>query len=91
MSTIFDFLNGILFTKKEIPSGTIEDEKNFDIFMINRWVSMVDKDCAKIINETTNRISSALPSKKAQYDFLSSVIPKQKFRKIHYIKRKSVD
>jgi hypothetical protein len=91
MSNIFDVLKGILFTKKEYPFQFSEDEKNFDMFMVNRWSSMVDGDSAKIINETTNRYGNNLGSKKNQYDFLKSVLPKYKFHKIDYIKRKSVD
>jgi hypothetical protein len=91
MPNIFDFLNGILFSKKEMPVSSIEDEKSFDIYMVNRWVSMTSPDNAKIINETTNKISTVLDSKSMQYSFLQNVIPKQRFKKIIYIKRKSVD
>jgi len=91
MPNIFDFLNGILFSKKEMPVNSMEDEKGFDIYMINRWVSMTSPDNAKIINETTNRFSTVFDSKQSQYKFLQSIIPKQKFKKIDYIKRKSVD
>lgn len=91
MPTIFDFLKGILYTKTPSPSVTIEDEKGFDMYMINRWCSMMDSDSAKIINETTNKFGHILPSKEQQYEFLKNVLPKYKFRKINYIKRKSVD
>ena len=91
MQSIFDVLKGVLFTKKEYPFQYTEEEKNFDIFMVNRWVSMVDKDSANIINETTNRFGNTFTSKKQQYDFLKNVLPKYKFHKINYIKRKSVD
>jgi len=91
VSNIFESLKGILFTKKEYPFQYTEDEKNFDTFMVNRWISMVDKDSARIINETTNRFGAVFASKKQQYDFLKDVLPKYKFHKINYIKRKSVD
>ena len=91
MSNIFDFLKGILYTKAPLPSHTVEDEKDFNLYMINRWGSMVDRDSARIINETTNKFGHLLPSKHAQYDFLKTVLPKYKFKKIDYIKRKAVD
>lgn len=91
MTNIFDFLRSILFTKRELPLSSIEEEKTFDLYMINRWCSMADKDCAKIINETTNRFGTHLESKSRQYTFLRSVTPHYKYRKINYIKRKSVD
>lgn len=91
MSNIFDFLKGILFTKTPLPAHTVEDEKGFDLYMVNRWCSMVDGDSAKIINETTNRFGLVLGSKQDQYNFLKNVLPKYKFRKIEYIKRKIVD
>lgn len=89
--SIFDYLKGILFTKSSSPSVCMEDEKNFDLYMINRWCSMVDGDSAKIINETTNKFGNMLLSKNSQYDFLKSVLPRYKNRRINYIKRKSVD
>lgn len=91
MTSIFDYLKGILFTKAQVPSVTFEDEKNFDMYMINRWCSMLDGDSAKIINETTNKFGHLLPSKSHQYDFLKSVLPRYKYQRINYIKRKSVD
>jgi len=91
VSNIFDILNGILFSKKEYPLQYTEEEKNFDSFMVNRWVSMVDKDSARIVNETTNKFGSIFTSKKQHYDFLKTVLPKYKFHRINYIKRKSVD
>lgn len=91
MISIFDYLKGILFTKSNSPSINMEDEKNFDLYMINRWCSMVDRDSAKIINETTNKFGNLLPSKNSQYDFLKSVLPRYKYQRINYIKRKTVD
>ena len=91
MSSIFDFLKGILFAKTPLPAHTVEDERGFDLYMINRWCSMVDKDSARIINETTNKFGPGLGCKQDQYNFLKDVLPKYKFRKIEYIKRKTVD
>ena len=91
MPTIFDFLKGILFTKTEIPSVTKEEEKPFDIFMVNRWCSMVDEDSAKIINETSNKFGHLIADKKDQYNLLKNILPRYKYKRINYIKRKVVD
>lgn len=90
MVNIFDYLKSILFTKKDINIKSAEEE-NFDLFMVNRWCSMVDGDSAKIINETTNKFGYMLNSKQDQYQFLKTVLPQYKFRKINYIKRKAVE
>ena len=91
MLNIFDYLKGILFTKNSIPGNNVEEEKGFDLFMVNRWCSMSDPDCAKIINQTTNKFGMMLTSKTDQYNFLKEVLPKYKFKKINYIKRKTID
>lgn len=90
MANIFDYLKSILFTKKDLNFKSVEEE-NFDLYMVNRWCSMADKDCAKIINETTNKFGYYIDSKHRQYKFLQSVLPQYKFRKINYIKRKTVE
>ena len=91
MFNIFDYLKGILFTKKDVNVSSIDEEKNFDLYMVNRWCSMVDGDCAKIINETTNKFGQQLESKERQFNFLKTVTPQYKFKKINYIKRKAVE
>lgn len=91
MSNIFDYIGGILFTKKEWPNKTLEEDKTFDLYMINRWCSMADKDAARLINETTNKFGHLLDGKEKQYTFLKSILPRYKYQRINYIKRKSVD
>jgi hypothetical protein len=90
MVNIFDYLKSILFTKKDLNIRSSEEE-NFDLFMVNRWCSMVDKDSARIINETTNKFGFHLDTKEKQLKFLQTVLPRYKFHKINYIKRKSVE
>ena len=90
MVNIFDYLKGILFTKKDPNIKSIEED-NFDLFMVNRWCSMVDKDSARIINETSNKFGFILDSKQKQFKFLQTVLPQYKFHKINYIKRKAVE
>jgi hypothetical protein len=90
MVNIFDYLKSILFTKKDLHIKTKEEE-SFDMYMVNRWCSMVDGDAARIINETTNKFGYILESKDHQYKLLKSILPQYKFRKINYIKKKAVE
>ena len=55
MNNIFTFINDIIFGKKGDVIENVEDEDQFNGYIINRWVSMYSPDNAKIINETTNK------------------------------------
>jgi hypothetical protein len=50
-NNIFEFLDWILKKKKEEPIY----ENNITPYLLNRWISMVDSDCVKILNITQNR------------------------------------
>lgn len=83
---IFDFLSSVLTSKKHIELDT-ECEKEFNLYMMNRWLSMYSSDVAALVNATTNKWWSAFDSKQEQYDFLFHLIAKSKFKKINYIKK----
>jgi len=85
METIFDFINSLIFSKKKI---TINDENKtgYIPFMINRWCSFYSKDLANIVNQTVNKFTFF--TKDEHYNFLYSFLPKVKFSKINYIKKK---
>jgi len=86
--TIFDILNSLLFTKKKIDLN-VEEEGEFNLYMVNRWVSMHSAGLATIINATTNTgIGQLLETKSAQYEFLYQLLPKCKFKRITYCKKK---
>ncbi len=87
--TIFDYINDILYRKKGDSLNNIDDESSFNLYMVNRWSSMYSTSIAKIINLTTNRYYSIFETKKEMYNFMLRVLPKVKFRRIHYIKKKS--
>lgn len=85
METIFDFLRSILFSKKRISIN--EDNKTAYVpFLINRWGSFYSKELCNLINITTNRFSNF--TKEEHYLFLYNMLPKNKFLKIDYIKKK---
>lgn len=85
--TIFDILNDILFTKKGKLLQNIDDESAFNMYMINRWVSMYSPGMATIINNTTNRLHSTFNTKDDYYRFINKVLPKVKRKHIPYIKK----
>jgi hypothetical protein len=83
---IFDFLSSVLTSKKYIELDT-ECEKEFNLYMMNRWLSMYSPDVAAVVNATTNQWWSVFDNKQEQYDFLYHLIAKSKFKKINYIKK----
>jgi hypothetical protein len=84
--TIFDILSSILFTKKPIELN-LENEKEFNFFMVNRWISMHSPEKAALINSTTNKWWSLFDTKQQQFDFLMHLLNKSKYKKIDYIKK----
>ncbi len=84
--TIFDYLNSLLYTKKKIELNC-DDESQFSLFMVNRWGSFYSKEIANYINQTSNRYGSIYLDKHDQYNFLFSILPRIKFKKINYIKK----
>jgi len=88
MSTIFDFLNTIIFDKNN--EITIE-ENDFNLYMVNRWLSMYSPDMANVINETSNKYGQTLAVKEDQFKFLLNMLPKQRRKHISYIKKKKED
>jgi hypothetical protein len=84
--TIFDILSSILYTKKPIELN-LENEKEFNLFMVNRWISMHSPEKAALINSTTNKWWSLFDTKQDQFDFLMHLLSKNKYKKIDYIKK----
>jgi hypothetical protein len=84
---IFDYIKNILFNKKKYREENFEETKQYNPFLVNRWISMYDGESAKIINETTNKINYFQNNKEMQYKMLLHVVPKKDFRKIEYIKK----
>ena len=89
--TIFDILNDVLFTKKGNTLQNVDDESAFNMFMINRWVSMYSPNLAVVINNTTNRLNSIFETKQDYYRYISKILPKVKRKHIAYIKKAKRD
>ncbi len=87
MNNIFSFINDIIFGKKGDVIENVEDEDQFNGYLVNRWVSMYSPENASIINETTNKYFNVFDSKKEWYEYLAKIIPKGSPGRIHYIKK----
>lgn len=86
---IFDIINDVAFSKKIRPNFNLEEEKNIQPFLLNRWMSMLDPSAALIVNETLNKYGRNLSSYEC-YRFLANVLPKYKFKRIEYIKKPKI-
>lgn len=89
--TIFDIIGGILFSKKKDIIANVDDQKQFQPYIVNRWLSMHSGDDAKIVNETVNRYGHVFSDKADLYKFLVNVMPHHRFKRINYIKKKQHD
>lgn len=87
MHTIFQFINDILFRKKGDLLNNVDFESGYNSYMINRWCSMYSPEISHMINYTTNRLYPIFETKQESYKFISSILPKCKFRRINYIKK----
>lgn len=84
---IFNYISNILFTKKDRYLKTIDQQSDYQPFLINRWCSMLNKQTCHLINTTSNTIYQVLDSKRDHYKFLHFILPRDKFRRINYIKK----
>jgi hypothetical protein len=84
---IFDYIKNILFNKNPYKTQNIEEIKKYNPFLVNRWISMFDEECANVVNHTTNKMNFCQNDKEMQYKLLLNIIPKKGFKKIEYIKK----
>tara|TARA_Y100000593_G_scaffold75266_1_gene138809 strand:+ start:470 stop:895 length:426 start_codon:yes stop_codon:yes gene_type:complete len=83
--TIFNWLNQLLVTKKHWDEFTEEEQKKFNPFIINRFLSM-DKDFIEVVNVFQKYAIGTLEPREV-YKWYCDVLPKGKrFNK--YIKGK---
>ena len=84
---IFEYINNILFLKKPYNPQNVEDIKVYNNFLVNRWVSMCDGESSNLINETTNKKNYLNNDREMHYKMLLNIIPKNKYKRIDYIKK----
>ena len=83
--TIIDWINNILVHKKPWDSFSESDQKTFNSFIINRWLSM-DKDFIEVVNYFQKYSIGTLEPREV-YKWYCDMLPKGKrFNK--YIKGK---
>ena len=83
--TIVDWINQLLVYKKPWDSFSEVDQKSFNSYIINRWLSM-DKDFIEIVNYFQKYTIGTLKSREV-YKFYRNVLPQGK-RYNRYIKNK---
>ena len=85
--TLFDVLSDVMFLKRGDQFQTVENETEVAPYMLNRWISMYSPKCAVLVNETNNRLWSVFQNKRDWYRFNLTLIPRNRFAKIEYIKK----
>lgn len=74
--TLFDHLNGITYAKTPWDTLTPADQKTFEPYMINRFLSM-NPDYVTFINDLQQYVLSGLP-RSAVYKLYLDILPKVK-------------
>lgn len=83
--TIFDYINDVLFTKKNTMQS-VDDESTFSPYMLNRWISMYSPAMARDCN-IINKYLGAFENKKDLFSLFVAIFKKVPFKRINYIKK----
>jgi len=86
MINIFEYINDILYKKRGNLLKDQDAENVFVPYMVNRWLSMYSCDTAQLVN-VINKYWNAYETKQQWYKMLLVLLPKNKFKKINYIKK----
>lgn len=84
--TIFDIITDLAFTKKGYCLNTVDEEAEFQPYIVNRWLSMYSPLMAKHSN-ILNKYLGVFDNKKDLYNLFMAVFPKVQYKKINYIKK----
>jgi hypothetical protein len=86
---LFQTINELLFTKKD-PDACLDPEtyQSFQPYMTNRWGSFYSKEVALLINSTMNKYSQIRDDKSQVFKMYHYLLPKLKFKRISYAKKK---
>ena len=85
--TIFTYLDNILYKKGNRVFKNVDTESTYNHFMMCRWLSMHSPNVAQLVNETANWLYPIMEDKQFSYKFLTNIVPRQQFRRFHYIKK----
>lgn len=85
----FNILLRSLFTKEEV--SIVPTMYNFDVFMLNRYISMVNTTFCKFINQILNNyeLVAGIEDKNDLYKTYKAVLPKMDKVRFPYLKRKT--
>jgi hypothetical protein len=85
----FQLQNKLFYSKKD-KAGELdtEGEDAFVPFLFNRWLSFYNNDMSVFTNETVNKFSVIFDDKQQSYRLYYHLIPRLKWKKITYIKKK---
>ena len=88
----FQLQNKLFYSKKD-KAGDLdtEGEQAFVPFLFNRWLSFYNNDMSVFTNETFNKFSTIFDDKQQAYRLYYYLIPRLKWKKIGYIKKKKKD
>jgi hypothetical protein len=85
----FQLQNKLFYSKKgKAEDIDAEGEQAFVPFMFNRWLSFYNNDMCVFTNETFNKFSTIFDDKQQAYRLYYYFIPRLKWKKIAYIKKK---
>ena len=85
----FQLQNKLFYSKKDKAEDLdTEGEQAFVPFLFNRWLSFYNNDMSVFTNETFNKFSTIFDDKQQAYRLYYYLIPRLKWKKIKYIKKK---
>ena len=85
----FQLQNKLFYSKKSKTEDLdTQGEQAFVPFLFNRWLSFYNKDMSVFVNETLNKFSTIFDDKQQSYRLYYYLIPRLKWKKISYIKKK---
>ena len=85
----FQLQNKLFYSKKvKAEDLDAEGEQAFVPFLFNRWLSFYNNDMCVFTNETFNKFSTIFDDKQQAYRLYYYLIPRLKWKKITYIKKK---
>jgi hypothetical protein len=84
--TIFDLIGDVLFTKKRACLQTVDQEADFQPYILNRWLSMYSKQTA-LCSNILNKYLTVFDNKRDLYTLFINIFPRVAYKKINYIKK----
>ena len=88
----FQLQNKLFYSKKsEAGDLDTEGEQAFVPFLFNRCFLFYNKDMSVFVNETLNKFSGIFDDNQKSYRLYYYLIPRLKWKKITYIKKKKTE